>query len=45
MASRAKSKEKQIERLKDVAVEEPWEDLQRINFRFLTAAFRPRSSA
>jgi ATP-binding cassette, subfamily F, member 3 len=34
MASRAKSKEKQIERLKDVAVEEPWEDLQRINFRF-----------
>jgi ATP-binding cassette subfamily F protein 3 len=34
MASRAKSKEKQIERLKDVAVEEPWEDLKRINFRF-----------
>ncbi len=34
MASRAKSKEKQIERLKDVAVEEPWEDLARINFRF-----------
>src|SRR4051812_358637 len=34
MASRAKSKEKQIERLKDVAVEEPWEDLKKINFRF-----------
>ncbi|MDP1580467.1 MAG: ABC-F family ATP-binding cassette domain-containing protein [Candidatus Didemnitutus sp.] len=34
MASRAKSKEKQINRLKDVAVEEPWEDLKRINFRF-----------
>ncbi|HTL69089.1 MAG TPA: ABC-F family ATP-binding cassette domain-containing protein [Lacunisphaera sp.] len=34
MASRAKSKEKQIERLKEVAVEEPWEDLKRINFRF-----------
>ena len=33
MASRAKSKEKQIERLKEVAVEEPWEDLKRINFR------------
>jgi ATP-binding cassette subfamily F protein 3 len=34
MASRAKSKEKQIERLKDVAVEEPTEELKRINFRF-----------
>src|SRR5476649_1502837 len=34
MASRAKSKEKQIERLKDVAVEEPAEELKRINFRF-----------
>ncbi|HVT74025.1 MAG TPA: ABC-F family ATP-binding cassette domain-containing protein [Lacunisphaera sp.] len=34
MASRAKSKEKQIERLKEVAVEEPWEDLKRIHFRF-----------
>ncbi len=34
MASRAKSKEKQIERLQDVAVEEPIEDLKRINFRF-----------
>jgi ATP-binding cassette subfamily F protein 3 len=34
MASRAKSKEKQIERLRDVAVEEPWEDLKKINFRF-----------
>src|SRR3954464_15440869 len=34
MASRAKSKEKQIERLQEVAVEEPWEDLKRINFRF-----------
>jgi len=34
MATRAKSKEKQIERLKDVAVEEPWEDLKRINFHF-----------
>ena len=34
LASRAKSKEKQIERLKEVAVEEPWEDLKRINFRF-----------
>ena len=34
MASRAKSKEKQINRLKDVAVEEPWEDLKKINFRF-----------
>jgi len=34
LATRAKSKEKQIERLKEVAVEEPWEDLKRINFRF-----------
>ena len=34
LASRAKSKEKQIERLKEAAVEEPWEDLKRINFRF-----------
>ena len=34
MASRAKSKEKQIERLQDVAVEEPHEELKRINFRF-----------
>ena len=34
MASRAKSKEKQIERLVDVAVEEPHEELKRINFRF-----------
>ncbi len=34
MATRAKSKEKQIERLKEVAVEEPWEDLKKINFRF-----------
>jgi ATP-binding cassette subfamily F protein 3 len=34
MASRAKSKEKQIERLKDDAVEEPMEELKRINFRF-----------
>src|SRR3954466_10595897 len=34
MASRAKSKEKQIERLQDVAVESPEEDLKRINFRF-----------
>ena len=34
MASRAKSKEKQIERLQEVAVEEPTEDLKRINFRF-----------
>ncbi|MCF7759290.1 MAG: ABC-F family ATP-binding cassette domain-containing protein, partial [Cephaloticoccus sp.] len=34
MASRAKSKEKQIERLKDVAIEEPGEELKRINFRF-----------
>jgi len=34
MASRAKSKEKQIERLQEVAVEEPTEELKRINFRF-----------
>jgi ATP-binding cassette subfamily F protein 3 len=34
MASRAKSKEKQIERLQDVAVEEPQEELKRINFKF-----------
>jgi len=34
MASRAKSKEKQIERLQDVAIEEPGEELKRINFRF-----------
>jgi ATP-binding cassette subfamily F protein 3 len=34
MASRAKSKEKQIERLKDVAVDEPEEDLKRVNFKF-----------
>ena len=34
MASRAKSKEKQIERLKDVAVEEPMDELKRINFKF-----------
>jgi len=34
MASRAKSKEKQIERLMDDAVEEPEDELIRINFRF-----------
>ncbi len=34
MASRAKSKEKQIERLKEDAVEEPAEELKRINFKF-----------
>ena len=34
MASRAKSKEKQIDRLKEEAVEEPMEELKRINFRF-----------
>ncbi len=34
MASRAKSKEKQIERLKEEAVEEPMEELKRMNFRF-----------
>jgi len=34
MASRAKSKEKQIERLMAVAVEEPEDDLVKIHFRF-----------
>jgi ATP-binding cassette subfamily F protein 3 len=34
LATRAKSKERQIERLKEVAVEEPEEELKRINFRF-----------
>lgn len=34
MASRAKSKEKQIERLKEVAVDEPMDELKRINFKF-----------
>lgn len=34
MASRAKSKEKQIERLKKVAVDEPMDELKRINFKF-----------
>ena len=34
MASRAKSKEKQIERLQEVAVEEPTEELKRIHFKF-----------
>jgi ATP-binding cassette, subfamily F, member 3 len=34
MASRAKSKEKQIERLQEVAVEEPMEELKRIHFKF-----------
>ncbi len=34
LASRAKSKEKQIERLQEVAIEEPTEELKRINFRF-----------
>ncbi|MBM3852578.1 MAG: ABC-F family ATP-binding cassette domain-containing protein, partial [Verrucomicrobia bacterium] len=34
LASRAKSKEKQIERLLEVAVEEPQEELKRIRFRF-----------
>ncbi len=34
MASRAKSKEKQIERLEAVAIEEPHEELKRINFKF-----------
>src|SRR5436190_103215 len=32
--SRAKSKEKQIERLQEVAVEEPMEDLKKVHFRF-----------
>ena len=34
LATRAKSKEKQIERLKEEAIEEPHEELKRINFRF-----------
>jgi len=34
LATRAKSKEKQIERLKAVAVEEPEDELRRINFKF-----------
>ncbi len=34
MASRAKSKEKQIERLQEVAVDEPEDDLKRVNFKF-----------
>jgi ATP-binding cassette subfamily F protein 3 len=34
LATRAKSKEKQIERLKEVAVEEPQDELKRINFKF-----------
>ncbi len=34
LATRAKSKEKQIERLKEDAVEEPQEELKRINFKF-----------
>ncbi len=34
MASRAKSKEKQIQRLKEVAVEEPTEELRKMNFKF-----------
>jgi len=34
MASRAKSKEKQIERLQEVAVEEPTEDLKKVRFKF-----------
>ncbi len=34
MASRAKSKEKQIERLKEVAVDEPMDELKRIHFKF-----------
>jgi ATP-binding cassette subfamily F protein 3 len=34
LASRAKSKEKQIERLKAVAVDEPQDDLKRIHFKF-----------
>ena len=40
MASRAKSKEKQIERLQEVAVEEPTEDLKKVRFKFPPA---PRS--
>ncbi|MDF9826021.1 ATP-binding cassette subfamily F protein 3 [Ereboglobus sp. PH5-10] len=34
LASRAKSKEKQIARLKEEAIEEPLDELKRINFRF-----------
>ena len=34
LASRAKSKEKQIERLREAAVDEPGEDLRRVNFKF-----------
>ena len=34
LATRAKSKEKQIERLQEVAVEEPQEELKRIHFKF-----------
>jgi ATP-binding cassette, subfamily F, member 3 len=34
LASRAKSKEKQIDRLKEVAIEAPEEDIRRISFRF-----------
>jgi ATP-binding cassette subfamily F protein 3 len=34
LATRAKSKEKQIERLKEAAVEEPEDELKRINFKF-----------
>ena len=34
MASRAKSKEKQIERLQEEAVEAPVDELKRVNFRF-----------
>jgi ATP-binding cassette subfamily F protein 3 len=34
LASRAKSKEKQIERLKEAAIEEPEEELKRIHFKF-----------
>src|ERR1019366_2564859 len=34
LASRAKSKEKQIERLKEVAIEAPEDDVRRISFRF-----------
>jgi ATP-binding cassette, subfamily F, member 3 len=40
MASRAKSKEKQIARLEAVAVDEPQDDLKRIHFKFPTP---PRS--
>src|SRR3954469_17325963 len=34
LATRAKSKEKQIERLQEVAVEEPTEELRKMNFKF-----------